>query len=161
MFMSIKKAWFIRGAILLLIVALSACAPYHARRKSVQYEATGVASWYGPGFAGRKTANGERYKPSGITAAHKTLPFGTHVRVTNLENDKSIVVRINDRGPFVKGRIIDLSNGAAKKIGVVATGTARVKVVALYVKVPKDGAEEFAEIEKVEKELAHNNADEY
>lgn len=142
--MSIKKAWFIRSAMIILILALSACAPYHARRKSIQYEATGVASWYGPGFAGRKTANGERYKPSGITAAHKTLPFGTHVRVTNLENDRSIVVRINDRGPFVKGRIIDLSNGAAKRIGLVATGTARVKVVALYVKVPKDASEELA-----------------
>lgn len=159
--MSNKKAWFIRGAILLLIVALSACAPYHARRKAVQYEATGVASWYGPGFAGRKTANGERYKPSGLTAAHKTLPFGTHVRVTNLANDRSVVVRINDRGPFVKGRIIDLSNGAAKKIGLVATGTAKVEVVALYVKVPKDSVEDFVESEKKEKELASKDNEEF
>lgn len=135
--MSIKKAWYIRCAVFAVIMAISACAPYHAKRKAIKYDAVGIASWYGPGFAGRKTACGERYKPMGLTAAHRTLPFGTHVKVTNLENDKSVVVRINDRGPYVRGRIIDLSKGAAKKIGLIATGTAKVKIAALNVKVPK------------------------
>lgn len=88
----------------------------------------GVASYYGPKFHGRLTANGETFDMYGITAAHKTLPFNTVVRVTNLENDRSALVRINDRGPFVPGRMLDLSYGAAKKLGVVAEGTARVKV---------------------------------
>ncbi len=159
--MSNKKAWFIRGALLVVILTLAACAPYHAKRRSIKYEATGVASWYGPGFAGRKTACGERYKPSGMTAAHKTLPFGTAVKVTNLDNDRSIVVRINDRGPYVRGRIIDLSQGAAKKLGVIGTGTANVKVVALHVMLPKDAIEDFAEKEHVEKELAKKDSDEF
>jgi rare lipoprotein A len=89
---------------------------------------TGTASYYGPGFHGRKTANGERFDQHGNTAAHRTLPFGTRVRVTNLANGESVVVRINDRGPFKRGRIIDLSLGAARKIGMVGTGTARVRV---------------------------------
>jgi len=87
---------------------------------------TGMASWYGPGFHGRRTANGERYNQHGLTAAHRSLPFGTRVRVTNLHTGQSVVVRINDRGPFVGGRIIDLSAGAAKAIGVHSRGTARV-----------------------------------
>jgi rare lipoprotein A len=88
----------------------------------------GTASWYGPGFHGRRTANGERYNQHGLTAAHRYLPFGTRVRVTNLRNNRSVVVRINDRGPFVGGRIIDLSAGAAKQIGVYHSGVAPVKV---------------------------------
>ena len=156
--MSNKKTYYIRIAVLSVALFLAACAPYHARRKPIQYDATGVASWYGPGFAGHKTACGERYKPSAMTAAHKTLPFGTSVKVTNLENDKSVVVRINDRGPYVDGRIIDLSNAAAKKIGVVATGTAKVKVVALHVELPKNMDKEgIEEAEKVIKDLAQNN----
>jgi len=159
--MSNKKAMYIRCAIFIIIMALAACAPYHARRKAIKYDATGIASWYGPGFAGRKTACGERYKPMGLTAAHKTLPFGTAVKVTNLENDSSVIVTINDRGPFVRGRIIDLSKGAAKKIGLIATGTAKVKVIALHVKLPKDSVEEFAEKEDFEKEIAKKDTDEY
>jgi len=88
----------------------------------------GVASWYGPNFAGRSTANGEVFDPSGLTAAHRTLPFGTLVRVTNLENDRAVVVRINDRGPFVHDRVIDLSQGAAEVIGLIGLGTARVRL---------------------------------
>lgn len=88
----------------------------------------GTASWYGPGFHGRRTANGERYNQNGLTAAHRSLPFGTRVRVTNLRNNRSVVVRINDRGPFVGGRIIDLSAGAAKQIGVYHSGLAPVKL---------------------------------
>lgn len=159
--MSNKKAWYIRCTLLLVIVALAACAPYHARRRSIKYEATGIASWYGPGFAGRKTACGERYEPSGMTAAHRTLPFGTAVKVTNLDNDRSIVVRINDRGPYVHRRLIDLSQGAAKKLGVIGTGTARVKVVALHVMLPKDALEDFAQKENIEKEMAKKNSGEF
>ncbi len=88
----------------------------------------GIASYYGPGFHGKTTANGERFNMHELTAAHKTLPFNTRVRVTNLNNKKSVVVRINDRGPYKKGRIIDLSKGAAKKIGLLQTGTAKVNV---------------------------------
>ncbi|WP_237164781.1 septal ring lytic transglycosylase RlpA family protein [Paraurantiacibacter namhicola] len=86
----------------------------------------GVASYYGARFAGRLTANGERFNPREMTAAHKTLPFGTRVRVTNPRNGKSVIVRINDRGPFIRGRTIDLSRGAAEEIGIVRAGHGRV-----------------------------------
>jgi len=89
---------------------------------------TGYASWYGGKFQGRQTASGEIFDTNKLTAAHKTLPFGTVVEVTNLDNGKSIEVRINDRGPFVEGRIIDLSRAAATKIGMMSTGIAPVKV---------------------------------
>lgn len=82
------------------------------------FEQVGVASWYGNRFHGRRTANGERYNMHAYTAAHKSLPFGTILRVTNLDNDKSILVRVNDRGPYVRGRVIDLSRAAAEEIGV-------------------------------------------
>jgi rare lipoprotein A len=91
----------------------------------------GLASWYGKDFHGRKTSNGEVYNMYAMTAAHKTLPLGTRVRVKNLSNGKSAVVRINDRGPFVRGRIIDLSYAAAGRLGVVGPGTAPVEIVAL------------------------------
>ena len=89
---------------------------------------TGYASWYGGKFQGRQTASGEIFDTNKLTAAHKTLPFGTVVEVTNLDNGKKIEVRINDRGPFVEGRIIDLSRAAATKIGMMSTGIAPVKV---------------------------------
>lgn len=92
---------------------------------------TGKASWYGSQFHGRKTSNGESYNMYDMTAAHKTLPMDTWVSVHNLENNKKIVVRINDRGPFVQGRIIDLSYTGAKRIGLVGPGTAQVRVTAL------------------------------
>jgi rare lipoprotein A len=94
----------------------------------VQY---GSASWYGKKFHGRPTASGERFDMYKKSAAHKTLPMGTHVLVLNLSNKKSSVVRINDRGPFVKGRIIDLSYAAAKEIGLLDPGVVKVKIVAL------------------------------
>ena len=100
---------------------LASVRPVTSRRK-------GMASWYGPGFHGRLTANGERYNQNGLTAAHKTLPFGTQVRVTNLRNGRSVIVRINDRGPFVGGRVIDLSKGAASVIGLVSSGVAPVQL---------------------------------
>lgn len=92
---------------------------------------TGSASWYGGKFHGRTTANGERYDMNELTAAHKTLPFGTKVRVTNERNGKAVVVRINDRGPFVGKRVIDLSRGAAQAVGMINQGVARVKLEVL------------------------------
>jgi len=91
----------------------------------------GKASFYAGQFHGRKTANGETFNMAQLTAAHPSLPFGTWVRVTNLRNGKDVVVRINDRGPFVKGRVIDLSAGAAKEIGILKTGVVQVKLEAL------------------------------
>ena len=92
------------------------------------YDETGVASWYGPGFVGHSTASGETYDQNALTAAHKTLPLPTLVRVTNLENGRQIQLRINDRGPFVNNRIIDLSRRAAQLLGMEAQGTAKVRV---------------------------------
>ena len=88
----------------------------------------GKASYYADKFEGRKTANGETFHQSSATAAHKTLPFGTKVKVKNLDNGKKVTVRINDRGPFVAGRIIDLSRAAAKEVGLVQSGVANVKI---------------------------------
>lgn len=90
---------------------------------------SGMASWYGPGFNGRRTANGERFNQNEFTAAHRSLPLGTRVRVVNQRNGESIVVRINDRGPFAHGRIIDLSRASARALGI--SGTAPVKLVGL------------------------------
>ncbi len=88
----------------------------------------GRASWYGPRFHGRRTANGERFNKFHLTAAHRTLPFGTRVRVTNLQNGRNVVVRINDRGPYIQGRIIDLSYAAARQLGMHRQGITQVKV---------------------------------
>ncbi len=95
------------------------------------FKQKGIASWYGKKFHGRKTSNGETYNMYAMTAAHKTLPLGTYVHVKSLDNGNEITVRINDRGPFVQGRIIDLSYSAAKKMGMINTGTTRVLIVAL------------------------------
>ena len=100
-------------------------------REQPDYDETGIASWYGPTFYGHKTANGEMYDGNALTAAHKTLPMPVNVRVTNLENGKSLIVRVNDRGPYARGRIIDLSKRAAELLDVVQTGTARVRVTYL------------------------------
>jgi len=95
------------------------------------YVESGIASWYGRDFHGRRTSNGEKYNMHDITAAHKLLPMHTMLLVQNKDNGKKIVVRINDRGPFIQGRIIDLSYGAAQKLGLVNSGTARVTITAL------------------------------
>jgi len=100
-------------------------------REQPDYDETGIASWYGPDFYGKATANGETYDGNQLTAAHKTLPMPVNVRVTNLDNGKSLVVRVNDRGPYARGRIIDLSKRAAELLDVVQTGTARVRVTYL------------------------------
>lgn len=97
----------------------------------VRLQINGIASWYGPGFHGNRSASGERFNQNALTAAHRSLPFGTNVRVTNLNNGRSVVVRINDRGPFTRGRVIDLSAGAARMLGIIQTGVAPVKLEVL------------------------------
>lgn len=109
-----------------LAFAVSACA--RLPRPNTAGVETGVASWYGQEFHGRPTSSREIYDMNDLTAAHRTLPFGTYVMVTNLANDRSVVVRINDRGPFAKGRIIDLSYAAARVLGLVGPGTAQVRL---------------------------------
>jgi rare lipoprotein A len=104
----------------------------------------GVASWYGPNFHGKKTSNKEVYDMHDLTAAHKSLPFGTYVVVTNLNNGKSVTVRINDRGPFVKGRIIDLSYAAAKAVDMIGTGTAPVRLEILTEISPSRSSQKFS-----------------
>ena len=104
----------------------------------------GIASWYGSEFHGKPTSNREIYNMHAMTAAHKTLPFGTYVKVTNLNNGRSVVVRINDRGPFVKGRIIDLSYAAAKKLGMSGSGVAPVKIQVLKRFSPKKSSQKLS-----------------
>jgi len=104
---------------------------YQPMKHARGFRERGTASWYGKDFHGRKTASGEAYNMYAMTAAHKTLPLGTYVKVRNLNNGKTVDVRINDRGPFVRGRIIDLSYEAARRIGLVGAGTAPAEVVAL------------------------------
>lgn len=101
---------------------------YYPTVVSVGESADGIASWYGPGFHGKKTSNGETYNQNALTAAHKTLPMNTILKVTNLDNNKEVTVRVNDRGPFVNNRIIDLSKAAASKIDMIHTGTAPVRL---------------------------------
>ncbi|EAU56203.1 septal ring lytic transglycosylase RlpA family protein [Mariprofundus ferrooxydans] len=98
---------------------------------ATHYDKTGIASWYGKDFHGKRTANGERYDMHALSAAHKTLPLPTLVRVTNLDNGRAVIVRVNDRGPFVKERLIDLSYAAAKELGYANQGTAHVRVQTL------------------------------
>ncbi len=104
---------------------------YYPLSSAQGYTEEGLASWYGPKFHGKRTASGEVYNMYAFTAAHKILPLGTHVLVTNLENGRQVVVRINDRGPFVPGRIIDLSYAAARALGMVEEGVVPVRIVAL------------------------------
>ena len=111
----------IKGLLLLLIICNLFSGCLYTTKK-------GYASYYADFYEGRKTANGEVFKHNKITAANKKLPFGTKVEVTNLKNNKSIVVRINDRGPFVKGRIIDLTKAAAKEIDMIGDGIVKVKI---------------------------------
>lgn len=104
---------------------------YFVRPTACDFKQRGLASWYGPGFHGKRTSSGETYDMHGMTAAHKTLPLPARVRVTNLDNGRSVVVRVNDRGPFHEGRIIDLSRAAAEKLDVLKHGTAPVEVETL------------------------------
>ena len=118
----VVKRWCV--AVLLGALVAGAGSFPQAEAKTI----SGLASYY---KSGKRTANGERYNPNGLTAAHRTLPFGTKVQVTNLKTGKSVVVRINDRGPFIRNRVIDLSFGAAKVVGLHRSGVAKVKVQVL------------------------------
>ncbi len=162
-FVAVLGRYFMVLASLLFIVQLWGCGPkkphvtgkyargtykpyrvggrtYYPLPSSKGFVETGYASWYGPNFHGKRTANGERYNMYAMTAAHKILPMNTYVRVENLENNRAVVVRINDRGPFVRNRVIDLSYTAAKRLGIVGKGTAKVRLVALgEVKSIRDG----------------------
>ena len=114
--------------IALAVVLLAGVYAEAQERIDDNWTEAGVASWYGPGFAGNATASGEIYDPNHLTAAHKTLPLGTLVRVYNVENDREMIVRINDRGPFVHGRVIDLSRAAAEVLGFRDDGLAQVEL---------------------------------
>lgn len=126
----------VRGRIRIMLLApallAAACAP--ARPPSTPavpepgFLQEGVASWYGPGFEGRPTASGEAFDPNQLTAAHRTLPFGTRLRVVHVASGREVVVRINDRGPFIRGRVIDLSRAAAQRLNMIGEGTARVRL---------------------------------
>ena len=120
-----QRTWMAVAIALLVAGNTLGCATRAPQRPATT---EGVASWYGPGFHGRATASGERYDQDGLTAAHRTWPLGTSVRVTHLDSGRSIVVRINDRGPFVDGREIDLSRESARRLGMLRAGTARVKL---------------------------------
>lgn len=113
---------------LLCLLWLGACASQHLERPSTGTTQRGIASWYGEPFHGRTTASGETYDMHGLTAAHRQLPLGTRVAVRNLDNGRQVELRINDRGPFIRGRILDLSYGAAKVLGVVGPGLAKVEI---------------------------------
>jgi len=127
-----RELLFFGLATSILVLGLAATLAAH----QYQYYQVGIASWYGPGFHGRRTASGEIYDMFALTAAHKTLPFGTIVKVVDLDTGRSVVVRINDRGPFIKGRIIDLSYAAAQELGMVKKGLAKVGLK--IVKWPQD-----------------------
>jgi rare lipoprotein A len=126
----------LRWVLLMFLVAPGLEAPLIAHSEAAIKPIrvwSGLASWYGPKFQGRATANGEHYDMTGFTAAHATLPFGSLVRVTNPRTGRSAVVRINDRGPFVEGRELDVSYQAATRLGLVSRGVARLKIELLEV----------------------------
>ncbi len=120
---------FVKGMV--LVVALALCP-------ALAFAEDGLASWYGGKFHGRMTSSGEMFDTNSLTAAHRTLPFGTIVKVTNLDNGRSVLVKINDRGPFVGGRIIDLSRAAALQLGMIDTGVARVSLQIVEFLSPSD-----------------------
>ena len=111
--------------IVITLALLSACSTHNTNNKA---DFSGQASWYGAQHHGKKTASGERFNQNALTAAHRTLPFGTRVKVTNTLNNQSVTVRINDRGPYSKGRVIDLSRAAAAKINMIQQGVAPVRI---------------------------------
>jgi len=152
------------AGLLLFIGYLAGCAGITPRNADfppgypMGYHERGMASWYGPGFDGRRTANGERFDMRQLTAAHRTLPFGSIVQVRSLLNGRRVLVRINDRGPFLRGRVLDLSQGAAAQLGMIGQGTHRVElnvvayhgasdeVGALWIQVASFGDRELAQI---------------
>ncbi len=125
-----RLAAFVALSVLVLGAGVAGDASARAvkARVKIKKRESGVASYYGPEFAFRRTASGEMFDPKEMTAAHRTLPFGTKIRVTNLANGKRVVLRVNDRGPYRKGRVIDVSHAAARKLGFSHHGTARVRI---------------------------------
>jgi len=124
------NAWVRTAVAAVLLATASHCASTRPTAGHAGPE-VGMASYYGDALQGRRTASGERFDMHALTAAHPTLPFGTRVKVTNLENGRSVVVRINDRGPFVDGRVIDLSHAAARELRFLGRGTTRVRLEVL------------------------------
>ena len=123
------KKW---GVVFVVALFVSSCAmPSYRQPYAAGYVERGIASWYGEDFHGRPTSSGEIYNMYDLTAAHKLMPLGTIAKITNLENDQSVVVKINDRGPFIDGRIIDLSYSAATEIGMMEKGLSRVEIKVL------------------------------
>lgn len=114
-------------ALLMATILLAGCASLRSAPDPATAQ-EGIAAYYGARFAGRPTANGEHFDPDELTAAHRSLPFDTRVEVTNLDNGRQVTVRINDRGPFTSGRIIDLSRGAAERLGMIRSGVAPVRL---------------------------------
>jgi rare lipoprotein A len=123
------KSWKIVTALFATVQVSSGAAPAFA-------DSVGTASYYGKGFDGHRAANGEIFNMHAMTAAHRSLPFGTQLQVTNMKNGRSVVVRIQDRGPYVRGRVLDLSYGAARALDMITSGTARVKMVSVAAKPP-------------------------
>lgn len=142
---AVRLRWALAAA--LMAAGLAACASARSAPEPAAvrpgWSETGLASWYGPGFHGRPTASGEIYDMDALTAAHPWLPFQTMVRVENRENRRTAVVRINDRGPFKRGRIIDLSRRAARELGLLAAGTAKVRLTVLELSEEPPGCSEL------------------
>jgi rare lipoprotein A (peptidoglycan hydrolase) len=140
--LSTKRSIFVgsglrAGLLLVAVLGWGLCSPGLARAEGATQAArlafaeTGIASWYGNQHQGRRTANGERFDMHALTAAHRSLPFGTILRVTNLRTGKAVVVRINDRGPYIRGRILDLSEAAGRALGIGKLGIAQVRIEAV------------------------------
>ena len=134
------KRWGVLAVAIALLAVIALSWKYAGKgRDALTFIETGVASWYGPSFQGKKTASGERYNQNELTAAHKNLPLGSHATVTNLETGKAVNVEINDRGPYVSGRKIDLSKEAARQLGILHDGTAKVRIEATASQLDPDG----------------------
>jgi rare lipoprotein A len=134
-------------------------APAARGQVDIGYSEVGIASYYGSEFHGRSTATGERFNMWAMTAAHKSLPYDARVRVTNLENNQSVVVRINDHGPFKPGRIIDLSKGAAARIGMIAKGTTKVRLEVIDIDAREDYQKEKGNTEFYSVDLSRDDID--
>ncbi len=140
----LARAQRLAACFTLMLVVLGAFIPGDADARSVRSRLKqarreiGVASYYGREFANRRTANGERFDPREMTAAHPSLPFNTRIRVTNLANGRRAVLRINDRGPYKRGRVLDVSHAAARKLGFARKGIARVRIDVLSTKAPSE-----------------------
>ena len=131
---------------------------YYVQQSSKDFQQAGIASWYGKKFHGRKTSSGEVYDMFAMTAAHKTLPLPTYVKVTNQRNGRTTVVRVNDRGPFHSGRIIDLSYAAALKLGIANTGTAPVKIEVIDTGTPQQPSQQDTIIQRPIKQLPSHSS---